>query len=492
MDYFPAFLDLDGKPCIVVGGGEIAARKVRLLLAARARVTVVAPEVGDSIAALAADGSLTHVERSYAPEDLDEAWLAISATGDADVDAAVYADANARRVFCNAVDRQENCSYITPAIVDRSPVLVAVSSGGSAPVLARRIRERLEASLPARLGTLARLARRYRQRVIDALPALSPRIRFWESVIDGPASAAALSGDVTRAEAEIESLLEDAADFAARPGIAWLTGAGPGDPELLTLKALHALQSADVIVHDRLVGDEVLALARRDAERISVGKTPGCRANSQGSINELLVELVGNGKRVCRLKGGDPFIFGRGGEEAEALTAAGLQWQVIPGITAAAGCAAAAGIPLTHRDDAQSLVLLTAHGKDSVDTLDWPSLARDRQTLAVYMGVRRFADLMTRLIAHGRAADTPIAIIERGTIPEQRVIRGTLGQLNLLAKAHRVEAPALLLIGAVANRGSKTGVLTDELSMDTQQDSRSAALAGGHPYARANRAGLGS
>ena len=452
MDYFPAFLDLDGKSCLVVGGGEVAARKIRLLLAARARVTVVAPELGETVTTLVCDGSVTHVERRYTEKDLDGRWLVVSATGDPEVDARVFADASARGIFCNAVDRQENCSYITPAIVDRSPVVVAVSSAGSAPVLARRIRARIEAALPARLGDLAALAGRYRRRVLDRLPELSRRIRFWERVFDGPAADSALTGDLDAAAGEIEALLAE--QSGSGRGVAWLTGAGPGDPELLTLKALNALQSADVIVHDRLVSDEVLALARRDAELVSVGKLPGCRMNSQDSINDLLVRLVASGRRVCRLKGGDPFVFGRGGEEAEALAKAGLDYRVIPGITAAAGCAAYAGIPLTHRDAAQSVVFLTAHGKDSIDSLDWPSLARDRQTLAVYMGVRRFPDLMTQLIRHGRPADTPIAIIERGTTSEQRVLRGTLGQLTLLAEAHQVAAPAILLIGEVAARGT--------------------------------------
>ncbi len=454
MDYFPAFLDLDGKSCLVVGGGEVAARKIRLLLAAGARVTVVAPETGESVAALLGDGRIVHVGRVYADEDLDGQWLVVSATGNPTVDARVFADATARRIFCNAVDRQENCSYITPAIVDRSPVLVAVSSAGSAPVLARRIRAQIEAALPARLGELAALAGRYRRRVLDRFPGLSRRIRFWEKVFDGPAADNALAGELGQAAREIEALLVDGDGDGKGKGVAWLTGGGPGDPDLLTLKALNALQSADVIVHDRLVSAEVLALARRDAELVSVGKTPGCRTNSQDSINELLVRLVGSGKRVCRLKGGDPFVFGRGGEEAEALEAAGLDYRVIPGITAAAGCAAYAGIPLTHRDAAQSVVFLTAHGKDSIDSLDWPSLARDRQTLAVYMGVRRFPDLMDKLIRHGRPADTPIAIIERGTTRKQRVLRGTLGQLTLLAVAHNVAAPAILFIGEVAARGA--------------------------------------
>ncbi len=454
MEYFPAFLDVENKPVIVIGGGEVAARKVRLLLSAGADVTVIAPELGPTISEFEAAGRVRYANKRYEKSDIEGSWLVVSATGDAAVEEQVYADATAARIFCNAVDRQDNCSYITPAIVDRSPLVVAISSGGSAPVLARRIRARLEATLPSGLGKLAELARRYRARVIERIPELSPRIRFWERVVDGPVADAALAGDMEKAEREIEALVDTAADINAEPGIAWLTGAGPGDPGLLTLNALQALQSADVIVHDRLVADDILALARRDAERISVGKVPGCNANSQESINELLVDLVKSGRRVCRLKGGDPFVFGRGGEEAEALAARGLEYRVIPGITAAAGCAAYSGIPLTHRDAAQSVVLLTAHGKNSIDNLDWPSLARDRQTLAVYMGVKRFPELMNRLIEHGRAPETPVAIVERGTTPSQRVIRGTLGQLTLLAGAHRVSAPAILIIGEVAGRGT--------------------------------------
>jgi uroporphyrin-III C-methyltransferase/precorrin-2 dehydrogenase/sirohydrochlorin ferrochelatase len=263
----------------------------------------------------------------------------------------------------------------------------------------------------------------------------------------------AIAGDVAGAEAEMDELLETSS--AAQAGEAWLVGAGPGDPGLLTIRALQILQTADVILHDRLVSAEVLDLARRDADRISVGKTPGCLLNTQEEINTLLVSLVSSGKRVCRLKGGDPFIFGRGGEEAEALSNAGLRYQVVPGITAAAGCAAYAGIPLTHRDLSQSVAFVTGHGKDSVDKLDWVALARDRQTLAFYMAVQRFPDLMNNLIGNGRAADTPVAIIERGTTPEQRVIRGTLGQLTLLAEAHRVAAPAMLIVGEVAALGGE-------------------------------------
>ncbi len=450
MDYFPAFLALDGRPVLLVGGGPVAARKARLLVAAGAELTVVAPETAAEIADLAAAGRARIVTRRFRPSDLDGQWLAVSATGRPEVERCVAAAAERRRIFVNAVDSKANCSFLTPAIVDRSPLIVAISSGGSAPVLARRIRARIEAELPARLGTLARAAGRWRARVATALPEFSRRLRFWETVFDGRLADA---GDAAATDRAMANRLEAAVDDYTPAGIAWLVGAGPGDPQLLTLAALQAMQQADVILHDRLVSDAVLALARRDAERIAVGKVPGCRTNPQANINERLVSLVAAGKRVCRLKGGDPFIFGRGGEEAAALDDAGLPYQVIPGITAAAGCAAAAGIPLTHRDVAQSVVFVTAHGKDSIDRLDWPSLARDRQTLAVYMGVGRFETLMRKLTRHGRPADTPIAIIERGTLPEQRIVRGALGQLPMLARAHRIRSPAMLIIGEVTRLG---------------------------------------
>ncbi|MFQ5609294.1 MAG: siroheme synthase CysG [Woeseiaceae bacterium] len=452
MDYFPAFLNLDGKPCLLVGGGEVAARKARLLVGAGAVLAVVAPEIVPALhKMLAGPGSLRWFSRRFEETDLDGQWLVVSATGDPLVGKRVAAAAEQRRVFCNSVDDAENCSYITPAIVDRSPVLVAISSGGSAPVLVRRIREKIEALLPGRLGDVAQYARELRSRVTMTVSDFSARLRFWERFFDGNVESAILSGNRRAADTVVERLLDDS--VGADVGEAWLVGAGPGDAGLLTIAALQAMQRADVILHDRLVSGEVLALARRDAMLVSVGKTPGCTLNSQEEINEQLVTLVRAGKRVCRLKGGDPFIFGRGGEEADALDEHGLPWHAIPGITAAAGCAAVAGIPLTHRDDARSVVLLTAHGKSSVDDLDWSSLARDRQTLAVYMAVNRFPDLMQKLISHGRAADTPVAIVERGTTPAQRVVRGTLGQLTLLARAHRVEAPAMLVIGDVARRG---------------------------------------
>jgi uroporphyrin-III C-methyltransferase/precorrin-2 dehydrogenase/sirohydrochlorin ferrochelatase len=451
VDYFPAFLDLRGRSCLVVGGGSVALRKVRLLNAAGAHITIVAPEINDALIETAANNGHQIVAREFRPSDVLQRWLVVSATGDPEVERSVHQFATDAGIFCNGVDDIANCSYITPAIVDRGPVVVAISSGGSAPVLARKLRAQIELLLPKGLENLALLARDWRSRVRSRLHDLLSRRRFWESVFDGSAGSYAIAGNIPAAEAQMTELLDNST--AEQAGEAWLVGAGPGDPGLIKIRALQIMQTADVILHDRLVSKAVLELARRDADLISVGKTPGCKANSQEEINALLVELVRSGKRVCRLKGGDPFIFGRGGEEVEALANAGFACQVVPGITAAAGCAAQAGIPLTHRGLSQSVAFVTAHGQDSVDALDWKALARDKQTLAFYMAVQRFPDLMNNLIAHGRSADTPVAIIEKGTTPDQRVIRGTLGQLTLLAEAHRVEPPAMLVVGEVAALG---------------------------------------
>ena len=467
LDYFPAFLRLHGKSCLLVGGGAIAARKAQLLLAAGARLTVVAPAIGTAMAEITTRRDVCCIQREFRKSDVSGHWLVVCATDDVELQRVVYAAAEKAGVFCNSVDATEHSSYITPAIVDRSPVIVAISSGGSAPVLARKIRAQIESLLPAALGRLAEFAGAWRARVSKQLRDIPRRRRFWEAFFDGRVASAVYARQPAAAHRAIAALLSAASGQDKAQGEAWLVGAGPGDPGLLTLRALQIMQSADVIVHDRLVSADILSLARRDAERISVGKKPGCRNMSQEEINAMLVALVAAGKRVCRLKGGDPFIFGRGGEEAEALAAADLPCQIVPGITAAAGCAAYSGIPLTHREAAQSVVLLTAHGKNSVDQLDWPSLARDRQTLAVYMAVSRFPQLMRELIVHGRPAHTPIAIIEKGTTPEQRIIRGSLGQLTMLAAANRIEAPAMLFIGEVARLGSDNASRArDSLAID--------------------------
>ena len=454
MDYFPGFLSLEGRRCVVVGGGDVALRKARLLHSAGAALSVIAPATSPAFAEYIERHGLFWTPREFRAADLDGAWLVVTATGKPSVDRAVYAASAERQLFCNSVDDLANSSYITPAIVDRSPLVVAISSGGAAPVLARSVREKIELMLPTQFGRLAELAARWRERAKEQIDSLARRRRFWESVFGGRVSDLAIGGRFDEAERAVADLLVDFTDGGPESGKAWLVGAGPGDPDLLTVRAVQILQSADVILHDRLVSDEILALARRDADLVPVGKSPGCADYTQEAINDKLVGLVRRGKHVCRLKGGDPFVFARGGEELEALRDAGFAAEVVPGITAAAGCAAAAGIPLTHRDASQSVVFATAHGKDSVDRLDWPSLARDRQTLVFYMAVARFDDLMNALIANGRAADTPVAVVERGTTPEQRVVRGTLGQLQMLKEAQRIESPAILIVGEVAAMGA--------------------------------------
>ncbi len=405
MDYLPLFTRIKDTPCLVVGGGEVAARKATALLRAGARVTVCAPTTSAGVAALAAAGAVEYRPGIFAPAQLRGMRLVIAATDDPATNRAVAAAADTANVFCNVVDDRELSSAILPAIIDRSPVIVAVSTGGTAPVLATRLRGQLEAALAPRLGALAELMGRWRAPVRDRLPTVPERRHFWLRVLDGRIGEQVLAGDT--GDAALQAALDGT---QADTGIGLITGAGPGDPELLTLAAIRALNTADVILYDNLVAPAILDLARRDAEFIAVGKTAGQPSVSQADINAQLVALVGAGKRVCRIKGGDPFIFGRGGEEIEALEAAGLPWRVIPGITAAAGCAAAAGIPLTHRDVARTLSLTTAQTRDASEP-DWPALAGAQQTAVFYMAVARLEQTCAALVAAGRPADCPALLI---------------------------------------------------------------------------------
>lgn len=448
MKLFPLFADLSGRPVLVVGAGEVAARKVALLIAAGAEVTVGAPQACPAIARLVRERRVRHRAGEYAPDWLDDAWLAIAATSDAAVNRAVAADAARRRVFANVVDDGAASSFHVPAIVDRSPLVVAISSGGSAPMLARLVRERLESLLDAALGPLAALLERRRTRIRERLPEPGARRRFYSSILGGAVFERLRRGQPAQAERALDAALHGAAPTPA--GSVVLVGAGPGDPGLLTLKALRALNEADVIVHDRLVGDGVLALARRDAHLIDVGKRAGGASTPQDEIHRLLLAHARAGARVVRLKGGDPFVFGRGGEELEFLRAHAIACEVVPGITAALACAAHAGVPLTHRRHAQSVRFVTAHCRDSLDTLDWRALAQERQTLAIYMGVAGLDGLRERLLAHGRAPSTPFALVENGSLPSQRVVTGTLARLPECAKEHKVASPALLILGEVA------------------------------------------
>ncbi len=445
MDYLPIFCRLDNKPVLLVGGGEVAERKARLLLDAGARLTVVAPELDPELAELAANGSIEWLADEFAPQQLAGKWLVVAATDRREVNALVYQSANQARIFANVVDDPKRSSFIMPSIIDRSPLMVAISSGGKAPVLARLLREKLEALLPQHLGTVATFAGSLRDRVKARFASMGERRRFWERLLGADRLGQALArGDSASANQLADSLFADESHTA---GEVVLVGAGPGDPGLLTLHALRQMQQADVVVYDRLVSDEVMALVRRDAKRIFVGKQAGNHCVPQEGINQLLLEEAKKGQRVVRLKGGDPFIFGRGGEELETLVGTGIGFQVVPGITAASGCAAYAGIPLTHRDHAQSVRFVTAHGKGGARDLDWPLLAKDKQTLVFYMGLSSCATIREQLLAHGKQGNTPVALIERGTQPCQRVIRGTLDELPALAVG--VESPALIMVGSV-------------------------------------------
>ena len=445
MRYFPLFADLHGRRVLVVGGGEVAERKVRLLREAGARVDVVAREL---VAPELSDGGITWLAREFEESQLDGALLVVAATDDAELNGRVASAARARCLLCNVVDDAERSGFIVPAIVDRSPLMIAISSGGVAPVLARLVRERVESLVDESFGALARLLQVWRTRIKRALPDVNDRRRFYEQAVRGRVADLVRQHRPEAASRQIEHLL----GAAVRPGngSVALVGAGPGDPGLLTVNAVRALQSADVILHDRLVSAEVLSLARRDAARIPVGKAARAHSVPQDRIHELMVEHALAGRRVVRLKGGDPFVFGRGGEELEVLARHGIPFEVVPGITAALACGAYAGIPLTHREHAQSVRFVTAHCGDSVDTLDWESMARPRQTLALYMGAASLGRIGAQLLRHGRAASTPVAIVENGSRPDQRVTLARLDALDDVAARGDVRSPALLIVGEVA------------------------------------------
>ncbi|KJH69064.1 siroheme synthase CysG [Chromobacterium violaceum] len=453
MEFFPIFLKLRHQRCLLVGGGEVALRKARLLLAAGASLQVVAPELAPELADLAERGELEHLSGRYAPALLDGMRLAVAATDDAEVNRAVAADAEARGVLVNVVDDAEASRYISPAIIDRSPLMVAVASGGSVPVLARSIRARLESLIPAGYGRLARFGSSFRDAVKARFPDVDARRRFWETVLEGPLADAVMNGDEAAARAEMERRI--AAGGADRAGAVYLVGAGPGNPDLLTFRALRLMQQADVVLYDKLVAPELLELVRRDAERVYVGKARANHALPQDDINQLLVDLARQGKRVLRLKGGDPFTFGRGGEEIATLAEHGIAFEVVPGITSASGAAAYAGIPLTHRDYAQSVTFVTGHKQDGSIDLDWQALTRPQQTVVVYMGVSTAAELCQAFVDNGRAASTPAAAVEWATTERQRTVCGTLAALPGLMASHGIASPALIIVGEVVELADK-------------------------------------
>ena len=448
MKLYPLFANLTNRSVLIVGGGEVAARKCEALLGTGARVRVGAPALSEQLGEWARLGRITHLAGPYQSSWLDETWLVIAATDDIEVNRRVADEATARRVLINVVDNADLSSFHVPAVIDRAPVQVAISSGGSAPMLARWVRARIEPVLDHALGPLATLLEKSRRAIRFRYRDLAARRRFYDRVLGGSIWQLLRAGRFGAAETELRRSLR--APEQSQGGHVALVGAGPGDPGLLTLRALRVLNEADVILHDRLVSAEVLDLARRDAQRIEVGKEAGNHHTTQEQIHALLLEHAQAGRRVVRLKGGDPFVFGRGGEELEFLRGHGISYEVVPGVTAALACAAYSGVPLTHREHAHSVQFVTAHCRESLDALDWKALAAPRQTLAVYMGVAHLGALRERLLAAGRAADTPVAAIQNGTRTDQRVIVSSIDRLGDLAQAHALRSPSLLIIGEVA------------------------------------------
>jgi len=451
MDYLPIFLDVNGKKVLVDGGDTAAARRVERALSAGAYVHVFCPNMSNEFRTLRDHPRVTHHQRAPEPEDFEDCVIAYGASDIEARDKRLYEMAKAAKVLVNVADVTQYCDFITPSIVDRSPIVIAISSGGTAPVIARILRARIEVMLPAAYGRLAAFVGGFRDRVMDRLKTTESRRHFWENTIEGQAGDHFLAGNEAKAEARLLADLDAAATGAetAHMGEVFLVGAGPGDPDLLTFRALHIMQRADVVLFDRLVSDEVMTLVRRDAERVYVGKLPQQHTMVQEDISELMVKLAKEGKRVLRLKGGDPFIFGRGGEELELLAAHNIPFQVIPGITAASGCASYAGIPLTHRDHAQSCVLITAHGKDGVLDLDWERLVRPDQTVVVYMGLSSVGILSEQFIKHGLDNATPAAVVDNGTRANQQVVAGTLGNIAARVDQSGIKGPALIIIGSV-------------------------------------------
>ncbi len=449
MDIFPISLKLQQQPCLIVGGGHIAYRKALLLAKAGAKIDVLAPEIDDSLLQLVQQSQGQYVQDVFSSSTaLRHYRLVIAATDNNLVNQQVFAACEAENVLVNSVDDPPHCRFMVPAIIDRSPLVISVASNGTSPVLSRQIRTQLESSIPHGMGKLAEFSGQWRAAVKQKIVNPEERRIFWEELYASPLKEQVFNDNLDAANQSIQHAL---AEWQTPKGEVYLVGAGPGDPELLTLKALRLMQQADVVIYDRLVSAPILELCRRDAEKVYVGKARSNHAVPQEGINALLVKYAQAGKRVCRLKGGDPFIFGRGGEEIQELYEAGVSFQVVPGITAASGCAAYAGIPLTHRDYAQSVRFLTGHLKEGSPELPWSELVYEQQTLVLYMGLVGLESICEKLIAHGQRADMPVALISKGTTPEQKVVVGTLANIASKVEQFQIQAPTLTIIGEVVS-----------------------------------------
>ena len=449
MDIFPISLKLQQQPCLIVGGGHIAYRKAVLLAKAGAVIHVIAPEIESNLLEIVESSQGQYVQAPFSPDiQLRNYRLVIAATNDKAVNIQVFEACEAEKILVNSVDDLPHCRFMVPAIIDRSPLVVSIATNGTSPVLSRQIRTQLEATIPYGMGKLAEFSGQWRASVKAKIINPDERRIFWEDLYASPLKEHVFNDNIVEANRLIEQAL---LEWKAPKGEVYLVGAGPGDPELLTLKALRLMQQADVVIYDRLVSPAILELCRRDADKIYVGKARSNHSVAQEGINALLVEYAAQGKRVCRLKGGDPFIFGRGGEEIQELFAAGVAFQVVPGITAASGCSAYAGIPLTHRDYAQSVRFLTGHLKEGSPELPWKELVYENQTLVLYMGLVGLEKICAQLIAHGQRPNMPVALISKGTTPEQKVVVGTLADIASKVTEHQIQAPTLTIIGEVVS-----------------------------------------
>ncbi|MFC7421899.1 siroheme synthase CysG [Iodobacter arcticus] len=460
MNYFPLFLNLRDQHCLVIGGGDVAARKIRLLTAAGGRITVVAPALCEELAQAVAAGALIYLAASFNELQLQNMRLVIAATDSEEINRQVFEACEARGILVNAVDDPASCRFITPAIVDRSPLMIAISTSGGVPVLARQLRSQLEALIPHGYGDLAQMASDFREEVKQTLTSVDARKQFWEKTLAGPIPDMVFAGQHDAARRALSAAIKADAD-APLQGAVYLVGCGPGNPDLLTFRALRLMQQADVVLYDNLVSAPILDMVRRDAERVYVGKKSNNHAVPQEEINQLLVRYARQGKKVLRLKGGDPFIFGRGGEEIEELADAGIAFEVVPGITSAAGASCYAGIPLTHRDYAQSVTFVTGHRRDGEVELDWPRLVSPTETVVVYMGVAQVDKICVQLIKHGRNPATPAAMVEKATLSKQRVVVGTLSDLAQKVADLGIKPPALIIIGEVVSLHDKLKWLAD-------------------------------
>ncbi|MFP8816648.1 siroheme synthase CysG [Acinetobacter johnsonii] len=449
MDIFPISLKLQQQPCLIVGGGHIAYRKAVLLHKAGAVIHIIAPDIDANLLQLVEESQGQYIQALYPAQiQLNDYRLVIAATDDYAVNTQVFEDCEALKILVNSVDDPPHCRFMVPAIVDRSPLVISVASNGTSPVLSRQIRTQLETSIPHGMGKLAEFSGKWRAAVKAKISNPDERRVFWEDLYASPLKEQVFHDNLVEADRLIEQAL---LEWKTPKGEVYLVGAGPGDPELLTLKALRLMQQADVVIYDRLVSPAIMELCRRDATKIYVGKARSNHAVPQEGINALLVEYASKGQRVCRLKGGDPFIFGRGGEEIQELFAAGVPFQVVPGITAASGCSAYAGIPLTHRDYAQSVRFLTGHLKEGSPELPWDELVYQNQTLVLYMGLVGLEKICEKLIEHGQRPDMPVALISKGTTPEQKVLVGTLADIASKVEENHIQAPTLTIIGDVVS-----------------------------------------